>query len=117
MVGREELQAKEAGAFTGSGALLLTAETVHKEPWCSTPREDGVRRRTTGDRHLPPLVGSGDMLWSLLPRYSAEKGGAKSYAVGAAASSLGGSCRVKGSDQYGVASRALCWVAYFSHVK
>ena len=52
MVGREELQAKEAGAFTWSGALLLTAETVHKEPWCSTPREDGVRRRTTEDRHL-----------------------------------------------------------------
>jgi hypothetical protein len=48
-----------------------------------------VRRRTTEDRHLPPLVGSGDILWSLMPRYSAGRACAKSYAVSAAASSLG----------------------------
>jgi len=41
----------QAGAFTGSRAMLLTAETVHKGLWCSTPREDGVRRRTPEDRH------------------------------------------------------------------
>lgn len=95
MVGREELQAKEAGAFTGSGALLLTAETVHKEPWCSTPREDGVRRRTTEDRHLSPPCRFGRHVMVIVASFFGWKGGAKSYAVSAAASSLGGSCRAK----------------------
>jgi hypothetical protein len=74
MVGGEELQAKQAASSQGAELILLAQRQSTKNHGAAhrARTECGAGQQRTDT--FPPLVGSGDMLWSLLPRYSAGKG-------------------------------------------